>query len=34
MFSGVTDVDSHPVSAGRTNVTVSLRKAVEGAARP
>ncbi|MFI6846095.1 helix-turn-helix domain-containing protein [Kitasatospora sp. NPDC050467] len=34
MFSGVTDVDSHPVTAGRTNVTVSLRKAVEGAARP
>lgn len=34
MFSGVTDVDSHPVTASRTNVTVSLRKAVEGAARP
>ncbi|MFJ7249144.1 helix-turn-helix domain-containing protein [Kitasatospora sp. NPDC098652] len=34
MFRGVTDVDSHPVTAGRTNVTVSLRKAVEGAARP
>lgn len=33
MFSGVTDVDSHPVAAERTNVTVSLRKAVEGAAR-
>lgn len=34
MFSGVTDVDSHPVTAGRTNVTVSLRRAAEGAARP
>ncbi|WAL72569.1 helix-turn-helix transcriptional regulator [Kitasatospora sp. YST-16] len=33
-FSGTTDVDSHPVNAGRTNVTVNLRKAVEGAARP
>ncbi|AOP51067.1 transcriptional regulator [Streptomyces lydicus] len=34
MFSGVTDVDSHPVTASRTNVTVTLHKAVEGAARP
>ncbi|UGQ13482.1 helix-turn-helix transcriptional regulator [Yinghuangia sp. ASG 101] len=34
MFSGVTDVDSHPVDAVRTNVTVILRKAVEGVARP
>ncbi len=33
-FSGVTDVDSHPVTAGRTNITVSLRKVVEGDARP
>lgn len=32
MFGGVTDVDSHPVTAERTNVTVSLRQAVEGAA--
>ncbi len=34
MFSGVTDVNSHPVTAGRTNVTVNLRKAVEGGTRP
>jgi transcriptional regulator with XRE-family HTH domain len=33
MFGGVTDVGSHPVAAGRTNVSVSLHKAVEGAAR-